>query len=238
MKHYFEYFFNKDTQNKLTAYYENVSLAQHSEIQKLKTETKLTRLGQMVKFYNNDVVLDIGCSRGFLLQEISPCIKKGVGLDIAKNIIAENNKKIKFPNITFESYDGINIPYNNEFTKITMLDVLEHAFYPDSLMVAIYKSLKENGQLIIGVPFTGWLSELLVKDYHQGHLRYYDPTYLKQYLEKFGFSVGLIRVYNSIPLASLFLRIKILWRILDFIVNLIPTSFFPYFGEIIAIANK
>jgi SAM-dependent methyltransferase len=238
MKKYFEYDFDDKVRIKLIKYYENTSLDQHSTNQYSKSELKLSRIYNLISISESDIVLDIGCSKGFLLKDISSKIKQGVGIDISSNMIKRNRKHNNLNNIRYYVFNGeeINLKYN--FSKIFMLDVLEHAFNPDKLIKCAHSNLINSGELIIEVPFSGWLSELAVGKYHQGHLRYYDPTYLSNYLEKNGFKVKKVKTYNSVPFGLKLLKYKTIWKIIDHLINLVRSEKYPYFGEIIVVCEK
>mgnify|MGYP001612078182 CR=1 FL=1 len=45
-------------------------------------------------------------------------------------------------------------------------------------------------------------------------------------------------VVNSVPYSSYFLKYKVIHDILDFLVNMVPSKVYPYFGEILVIASK
>ncbi len=238
MKNYFEYTFNDEIEEKLKKYYENLSLNQHGTNHFNKSNLKLKKIKNLVLFDDSDNILDVGCSRGSILKNLSNDIKTGLGIDISESIIKENKLNNTYKNINFQVYDGGKFNVQQKFDKILLLDVLEHSFYPDRLINEIYKAMKARGELIIQVPFTGWLSELVFGAYHQGHLRYYDEKYLKSYLQQFNFRIKKIKTYNSVPYSSFFLKFNFIWKIQDWIVNLIPSKFYPYFGEIIVVLEK
>ncbi|MDD4354171.1 MAG: hypothetical protein PHN56_06995 [Candidatus Nanoarchaeia archaeon] len=108
MKKYFEYEFNDNIRNNLLNFYEDASIDQHGVDNAAKSALKLERISELISFSKRDVVLDVGCSRGFLLDRISPLIKKGVGIDISKNIIELNLKSNKkdFKKNWFKSYES------------------------------------------------------------------------------------------------------------------------------------
>jgi SAM-dependent methyltransferase len=238
MKNYFEYKFNAEVEDKLSTYYENTDLNQHNANHSLKSDLKLRRITKLTPFNNGDTVLDVGCSSGSLVNTLSPQIKKGTGVDISKNIIDSNVKNNTLKNISFETFDGNILNLKEKFNKVLLMDCLEHAFYPDRLIKTIKDNMAEDGILLVEVPFTGFLSELVFGEYHQGHLRYYDPDYLSDYLEKFGFRVVKASVYNSVPYASKFIKYPLLFKVLNLLVNLIPSKVYPYFGEILICAKN
>lgn len=238
MKRYFEFPFNDEVRKKLFSFYQNRQIGQHGKIQETKTNIKFERVCDMIDFRKDDMVLDIGCSSGFFLRKISPLIKFGNGLDISKDVILKNIYEDHPKNISYFEFDGKNIILENTFDKIFLLDVLEHAFEPDHLVKSIYDYLKPEGELIVEVPFTGWLSELVTKDYHEGHLRYYDTDYLKKYFKDRAFEIVSCKVYNSVPFSGFASKYINFWKIMNRIVNIIPPKIYPYFGEIVIVVKK
>jgi SAM-dependent methyltransferase len=239
MKNYFEYPFNEAIRKKLVKYYDNVELNQHSDNHQKKADLKIYRIEKQLSFTQSDTILDLGCSRGHISRYLVNKTKATIGIDISKPIIKENISNNTNKNLSYKTFNGIDIPLeNNSLDKVILIDVLEHAFEPDELMKSIYSKLKKNGRLAIEVPFTGWLSEMLAGKYHQGHLRYYDPKYLEDYVKKFGFNVESVKTYNSVPFSSKLLKFRLLWKIFNGILNFIPARNFPYFGEIIIVCIK
>jgi len=238
MKNYFAYPIDDEIRKRLSNFYESPELSQHSARQMKKAALKVRRIKEIVQFGPQDEVLDIGCSKGYVLQAVIHEIKTGVGIDISKNIIDANtsgntNKKLQFIHV-----EGEDFTLNRKFDKVLMLDVLEHSFHPDQLVQSAKHALKENGSLVIQVPFTGWLAEKVFGEYHEGHLRYYDPDYLQKYLQRFALQTVALRTYNSVPYASSLLQIQPLWKTLDLLVHLLPPRYFPYYGEILIVVRK
>jgi SAM-dependent methyltransferase len=238
MKKYFEYKFDLEIEKKLVDYYENVKLNQHDINHFFKADLKLKRILSLSPFTKQDNVLDVGCSRGYLLKIIAPIINTGRGIDISKNIIRSNVEDNKNSNISFEVFNGSIFNSTEKYNKVLLIDVLEHAFSPDELINTVKNIMVQDGLLIAEVPFTGFLSEFIFGKYHQGHLRYYDQKYLSEYFEKFNFEIIKIKVFNSVPFASRFIKLPILFKMLDFLVNLIPPKIYPYFGEILIITKN
>lgn len=72
-----------------------------------------------------------------------------------------------------------------------------------------------------------------------GHLRYYDPDSIKCFLEKYGFHVQNMQVYNAVPAGVFMLkRGTAFYRFLYTICNLIPPKIYPYFGSVLVICEK
>lgn len=236
MKPYFEYPLDQAVRARLERYYEDAGLGQHAGHHLLKAALKVDRLRRLTSFTPAHSVLDLGCSRGHVLRLLAGEIGHGLGVDISRTIIEENRRSGPPPQLDFLPYDGERLDLDERFDRILLLDVLEHAFEPDALLKLVRGLLKPDGQLLVQVPFTGWLSERLFGQYHQGHLRYYDPPSLKLYLERAGFQVQRLAVRNSVPFSVFFLRYPGLWRVLDRLAGLVPPRAYPYFGEIMALA--
>lgn len=239
MKKYFEYPINAEIKEKIMAFYENTDSDMHTSQMERKATIKIQRILKSIEFEKEDIVLDVGCSRGEFLKLVHTKIKEGIGIDVSSNIICINQKENKYPNIRYEVFDGVQISLHNPVNKICLLDVLEHAFEPDALIESMYNNLGIGGVIIVEVPTTGWLSELVFGKYHMGHLRYYDPDSIKKFLQKHNFIVKSITTYNAVP-AGVFLlkRGMRLYNIMDKICNKIPARLYPYYGAILVIAQK
>lgn len=239
MKKYFEYPLNDKIKQDILDFYEDVNVDMHTTQITRKANIKMERILNAVSFNEEDIVLDVGCSRGEFLKMIHSKIKEGIGIDISSNIICINKKMNEFENISYEIFDGIHINLEEKVDKVCMLDVLEHAFEPDELLQSVYNSLKEGGCLVLEVPTTGWLSELVFGKYHMGHLRYYDPKSIKKIFEKHGFQVKSLTLYNAVPGGVYMLkRGERLYRLINKVCNLIPAKIYPYYGSILVVGSK
>ena len=239
MKKYFEYHFDEETKKKLLDFYENTDITMHTSQTERKSRIKMERILKKVDFGEMDIVLDIGCSSGELLKMIHTRIKKGIGIDLSSNIIDLNKRKNIYANISYEVFDGVHFEFPVLMDKICMLDVLEHAFEPRALLESAYKNLKRGGVLILEVPSTGWLSELIFGKYHMGHLRYYDPNSIKYFLENQGFHILNIDVYNAVPAGVFMLKRGTgIYRIMNWLCNIIPKRIYPYYGSILVTCRK
>ncbi len=236
MKKYFEYEFNEEIKNKLLDYYNNQGLKDFDDGD-MKIKLKLDRLKKYIHFKPDDVICDVGCADAVLLRYLEGKYKQAVGLDISEEVI-KKDREINLKNTQFYVYDGVNIKTEIEFDKIFLMDVLEHAFEPDQLINSIYNSLKRGGCLIMQVPSTGWLSELIFGKYHYGHLRYYDEDYLRNYLKNVGFEVLHVETFNSVPWSQKFIHFPRLFRVMNKLCSLIPHVLYPYYGSVAAVAVK
>lgn len=81
-------------------------------------------------------------------------------------------------------YDGKTFPFNNEeYDSIVSNQVLEHIFAPDEFLGEMYRVLKDNGKLLLTVPFV-WDEHEQPYDYAR-----YSSYGLKSLLNKNGFEI-------------------------------------------------
>ncbi len=238
MKKYFEYEFNDKIRKQMIEYYNSQSGRKDLDNTERKVWLKVDRIDKYIPYNSTDFICDVGCSDGALLRHIKGKFGHAIGLDISEKVIKENIAQNIDSEITYKTYDGSDLKASNEYDKVFFMDVLEHAFEPDILMASIYESLKKGGLLIMQVPTTGWLSELLMGKYHFGHLRYYDQEYLSQYLKKYGFNVIHIQTFNSVPWSTKIIMYPRLFKILNSLCAVIPHKFFPWYGSVAAIVRK
>ena len=236
MYKYFEYGLRK-TQSDLNICYSIPALAQHGSAQKLKSALKLQRIDRFVSFNSTDIVLDFGCGSGAMLGLLAGRIARGVGVDISPVPLA-NAPRLENVEFALLEPDARTEFQTNFFDKILVIDVLEHVLEPGAVIAECHRLLKSEGGLVVEVPFTGLLSELAAGEFHEGHLRYYDPDYLNVWLREQGWDVKSIAAYNSVPLSKWWLRAGPVFAVLDKICNMAPTRHYPWFGEIIAVSRK
>lgn len=105
-----------------------------------------------VALKNGDVVLDVGCGNGSLINGISrKADVKAYGIDISPNMVAECRKS--YPKIDFRVSNGEDIPFDdNSFDVIIICCVLHHLNNPLKFFKESHRALKQDGVLIVGEP--------------------------------------------------------------------------------------
>ncbi len=115
-------------------------------------------------------ILDIGCGTGAMMEDLTVLEADVYGLDGSSEAVGfcqrRNLKNIRLGNLERS------LPFfNNFFSAITCLDVLEHITSDEKLLAEIYRILKPGGFLVISVPayqiFWTYWDEML------GHKRRY-----------------------------------------------------------------
>ena len=119
--------------------------------QKRRAQTTIS----MLKPSPNDVVLDIGCSEGYVTSNL---LDAGfiVGLDTSRDALLVAAKHVRHPNVSFVYADAGFLPFRDAFfTKITLLEVLEHLPVPKQKTVCQQadRVLREDGTLVVSVPY-------------------------------------------------------------------------------------
>lgn len=104
-------------------------------------------------------ILDVGCSQGIISLLMAKESKQVLGLDIQKeavnfaNMLLEGEFKDIKNNIEFRCFNFLEFDENVVFDTIVMTEVLEHLESPINFIIHAKKYLKDNGLLVITVPF-------------------------------------------------------------------------------------
>lgn len=150
-------------------------LSRYNLINNLKIKTKQT-------------VLEIGCSSGWLLDDLLKKYEKinYIGSDVIINPIKKLAKK--YPNIPFVRFDILQNPLKKlKFNYVVMLNVLEHIENDTLAVQQVYKLLKKNGKFLIEVPANQFLYDNYDKQLK--HFRRYRMLDLMKMLKKNGFEI-------------------------------------------------
>jgi len=152
----------------------------------------------------NKKILDVGCGAGNFLLLMKQFKMKCWGIEPGNFNKAFSNKHQL--NITKGTLKETNFP-NNFFDIITINHVLEHVNNPSEDLKELYRILKPNGYLIIGVPQSNSLNHKIFKEYWvqldiPRHLFTFSTKNIKIHSEKIGFKCKKI-IYNSNPFGIL-----------------------------------
>lgn len=101
-----------------------------------------------------DKILDCGCGLGRIALAIAKYGSTVKGVDVSEYAIEQASKLHTEKNMEFECVNGVELPYKDEFDKITCYHVLEHLNQKDgeTLIKNLYYALKKDGIIVIGVP--------------------------------------------------------------------------------------
>lgn len=140
-----------------------------------------------------DKVLDIGCAYGAFLDIARNKGFEPYGVEISEksSLYAKNNFNL---NVFTGTLEQAKYPSNN-FSLVTLWDVLEHLPEPIDTLKEIYRILEKNGMVLIltinSDSLIGKMANLTEKTkgflYDYQHLNFYSEKTLKESLKKAGF---------------------------------------------------
>ncbi len=149
----------------------------------------------------NKVVLDVGCSSGYLgnvLQKEKGCIVDGIEMDL---FTAEKAKNL-LRKVYVGSIEEINLIQNikGNYDVLLLLDILEHVKDPLSVLINLINLVKPGGFVVASVPNSAnWRVRFALLfgkfDYEEsgildkGHIRFFTLGTTKALFEKAGLSI-------------------------------------------------
>ncbi len=170
---------------KVNSSLEGVYASHHKERRKpffiLQGETRGNFLKQNVG--QGKKVLDIGCRDGALTSYYA----KGnsvLGVDIDTEALARAKETLSIDTMQMDLNGEWSTP-KNHFDVVVAAEVLEHVYYPDTILKKIYISLKPGGILLGSIPNAFSLKNRL--RYLRGtkkHTPLSDPTHINHFSRK------------------------------------------------------
>jgi len=124
-------------------------------------------------------VLDIGAGRGVFLSLI-PYARR-VAVDISPAYVAY----LRSQNIIAIQANAEDLPFENEFDVVVMVDILEHVLNPDRAIASAWRALRPGGRLLVRVPYLEDISVYKPENgckYEFAHLRSFDAVSLRSLL--------------------------------------------------------
>tara|TARA_B110000483_G_C18123043_1_gene514474 strand:- start:281 stop:1213 length:933 start_codon:yes stop_codon:yes gene_type:complete len=154
-------------------------------------------------------LLEIGCGAGQFLLRANNKGYKSLGIDLDKKAIdfVTNNLKLNAKNCKL-----IDLNENEKYDIVFLMGVFEHIEDPNQLLQEIKLRLKEDGELIIGLPnaksLNFYISNLGIDSWDMflepGHIFHYQKQNLKKLLSQHDFklvnySTGTVKIRGKIP---------------------------------------
>ena len=145
-------------------------------------------------FYENiekhDIVLDIGCNTGLMVERLSEKAQYVYGIEINENHFNEALLNIQKPNVEFICFDATIYNYEacKDITVVTMSNVLEHIEHRVDFLKKIVKQIPWNNQsqkkLLMRVPMVDrdWITvykKQIGVEYRLDKTHYTEYTYLQ-----------------------------------------------------------
>ena len=120
--------------------------------------TDIKRLKFIIDSLDNVVppggtVLDVGCGNGLISVSLGKAGYNVLGIDISLKAIEKAKEKNSLPNVKFAVAGAEELSETNtKYDAVICSEVLEHLNEPSSLLKYIYKTMKDDGVLIVTVP--------------------------------------------------------------------------------------
>ncbi len=98
-------------------------------------------------------VLDVGCGNGLISMSLGKAGHSVLGIDISEKAIEKAKTKNNLSNVKFAVASAEELSETNiKYDAVICSEVLEHLNEPSSLLKYIYRSMKDDGILIVTVP--------------------------------------------------------------------------------------
>jgi SAM-dependent methyltransferase len=185
------------------------------EMHPIDLSSRNDALNQMksLKINSNSVIMEIGCSSGFLIKEIVNIYPENliIGVDVVKAPLYNLAKKL--PNVPLFRFDINQNPLPDSIVDVLiMLNVLEHIENDVLALQNVFKLLKPGGTLIIEVPagkflYDGYDKQLL-------HFRRYTLNELSHKVKLSGFIIKR-KSYLGFFIFPIFIIIKLFNKYLN-----------------------
>ncbi|MFQ5977087.1 MAG: class I SAM-dependent methyltransferase [Candidatus Heimdallarchaeota archaeon] len=145
-------------------------------------------------------ILDIGAGAGAFLQKMSEQGLECYGVDVNPNLADQAKKGGWLYHLGDLEEDTFSEQF---FDVITINHTLEHMHHPDRILHLCHKYLKDDGQLVVGIPNADSLIRTMFKEnwvYWEvpRHLYHFNPRNFKRLLNTHNFRVTAER-FNSMP---------------------------------------
>ncbi len=176
--------------DKISQYYDNYKLKNKYYYDNLKLLIRNLLISP-----ENKTILECGCGTGEILAYLMP--KKGIGIDISKNMInlakekLGNNQNLEFIKNDLEK-ELFNLNRNLDY--VLMIDILEHLQNPSLALKNIKKISKKDTELIITTAnkrcsFLLYILEKLRLKMPEGKIRWFSLGEINNLLEQNGWRI-------------------------------------------------
>lgn len=188
---------NKITENVNIQEWEGLGLSQKTYYYQYYTYLICRNLAKKFKLKS---VLDVGCrDANKLMKLIYPICNDVYGIDKEKYFIELCKKKFKNHNFFIDDVENPKLKINKKFELIICSDIIEHLANPDNLLDYVKKYSNNNSVIVFSTPERNLrYGESCNKPKLDGHIREWNSTEFKNYLENMGFKIIYQNfIYNS-----------------------------------------
>ena len=195
---------NKKTEQSRIAY-NKIASEYDTSREGVYTRFHIKELSHTIALSEGDIVLDVACGTGTLLQELSKKAKiQANGLDVSENMI--HVAKMRYPNMNFKVQPCYPLEWSDESIDIITVCCAFHHFDNPQGFVRV---LKKNGTVYIADPNFSALLRFIANKFwfpvsKSGDVRIYSPKELEAFFYNSGFKA--VQIYRKDK--GLFLKAK------------------------------
>jgi 2-polyprenyl-3-methyl-5-hydroxy-6-metoxy-1,4-benzoquinol methylase len=167
---------------------------------------------RVIALENVKSVCDLGCGNGYITGRLAALGYDVVGIDASESgirIASANHPQARF--ICSLIDEGLRKRAAlGTFDLVISSDAIEHFYRPGDLLSAAVSLLKEDGQVLLGTPYHGYLKNLVLSvtgkmDSHfcvlddGGHIKFFSVKTLSQLIASYGFTDLKFSFYGRAP---------------------------------------
>jgi SAM-dependent methyltransferase len=143
-------------------------------------------------------LLEIGCGTGLVLARLRHAFPglTLTGGDLSRDAL--EIARVRLPDATFAQMDIRNVPFQEEFGVVCLLDVLEHLDEDLAALEESHRAIRQRGGIIVSVPQHRWLWSAM--DEYGRHRRRYARRRVQMLMNRAGFDVVRTTSYVSLLL--------------------------------------
>lgn len=157
-------------------------------------------------------ILEFGCGNGFIAGELARLGHTVTGIDTSiQGISLAKRTHANCEFIQKSVYDKPGPDFESLFDCVISLEVIEHLYYPDKMLVNAAKYLKDNGVLIISTPYHGYLKNLAISIFNKwdahfspqwtgGHIKFFSGKSIYTLVTASGFRHLSFSFHGRLPL--------------------------------------
>lgn len=111
---------------------------------------RLTLLDRHAQFSDSDVVLDVGCGDGTHLRSLANDIDRGIGIDLAPQMIASARRHATHSSLSFrvDNAERLATIPSSSVDKVICVGVLEHVLHPARVLQQVARVLIPTGRFV------------------------------------------------------------------------------------------
>ena len=144
-------YYNREAKNYSNKWFD-LEKNRYKSLSLLKRNQVLSEFYEFIEKRTGDIVMEVGCGTGLVLNLIAGDFNRIVGVDISYHMLSEGKKNVlkKGTNEIFlVNGDGIDIPFkNNSFDNIFCIEVIRYVKKRTNFLKSVCRTLRPGGKFI------------------------------------------------------------------------------------------